>query len=312
MTTGKSLPTAHLPVSLPHPPYCRLALPRSCRPRISIARRPPRAPAIETSTPCAPSGRVPVGRTGCRQFDRHLEIPASPVPRRRRDAEPSTTTSLVAIDQDPRDAPDHLYSWFPHLVAGRARPPNRRFFIWPPVPLPRPLLPRSLANVVVHNRQLYDSRSTLAANMSSSSPEPAAANGFSPSPDRDGDITADGHQSESDLSEVNDTVIAHPLRPASAVGHDSPAEENVYAEEQDAIESSDSDNDHVSEDADFDMEESPAPSQSDAAQDDRSTSNDSRPTAKRKVANEEEDFINANPELYGLRRSVCREKFSLP
>lgn len=145
--------------------------------------------------------------------------------------------------------------------------------------------------------------------MSSSSPEPAAANGYSPSPEHDGDVAADGHQSESDLSEVNDTVIAHPIRPASTAARESPVEENTYAEEHEAIESSDSENDNVSDDADFDMEESPAPSQSDAAQDDRSTSNDSRrAAAKRKVTNDEEDFINANPELYGLRRSVWREK----
>jgi chromodomain-helicase-DNA-binding protein 1 len=140
----------------------------------------------------------------------------------------------------------------------------------------------------------------------SSSPEPEIANGYSHSVVHDvGDDNGDAH-SESDLSEVNDTVTARPLPSTSDDHHQSADEdENMYGEEQGANASSESDNDNPSEDADFDMEESPAASHSDAAQDERSTSNDSRQSTKRKVANEEEDYINANPELYGLRRSVC-------
>ncbi|KAI1840610.1 hypothetical protein JX266_013214 [Neoarthrinium moseri] len=140
----------------------------------------------------------------------------------------------------------------------------------------------------------------------SSSPEPGAVNGGSPAADAHDNVDAvpDRTRSESDLSEVRDTVvIARPLPPASAA-HRDPSEDNVEMEDQEAIESSESDNDNASEDADFDMEESPAPSQSDGARDERSTSNDSQRATKRKVAVvEEDDFIKANPELYGLRRS---------
>ncbi|KAH6648435.1 P-loop containing nucleoside triphosphate hydrolase protein [Truncatella angustata] len=138
----------------------------------------------------------------------------------------------------------------------------------------------------------------------SSSPEPETANGYSYSVSYDAD-DANGHaRSESDLSETNGALTARPLPSTAAEHHESADEhENTYTEEQDAIASSESDNDHRSEDADFDMAESPAPSHSDVAQEERSASNDSRQSNKRKVANDEEDFINANPELYGLRRS---------
>ncbi|KAK9777001.1 putative Chromodomain helicase hrp3 [Seiridium cardinale] len=137
----------------------------------------------------------------------------------------------------------------------------------------------------------------------SSSPEPENANGYSHPIAHDAhDANGDAH-SESDLSEMADTVTARPLPPTSADYNQSADEDgNTYMEDQDAIASSESENDNPSEDADFDMEESPAASHSDAAQEERSMSNDSRQSTKRKVANDE-DFINANPELYGLRRS---------
>lgn len=60
-----------------------------------------------------------------------------------------------------------------------------------------------------------------------------------------------------------------------------------------------------SEDADFDMDDSPAPAPASSARIDRSTSHDSRRPSKRKLGVEEDEFIKANPELYGIRRSVC-------
>ncbi|KAH8676249.1 SNF2 family domain-containing protein [Xylariales sp. PMI_506] len=135
----------------------------------------------------------------------------------------------------------------------------------------------------------------------SSSPEPGVSNGYAPSAEHAVDKSvSDGH-SDSDLSDVNDTVvIARPLPPA-AINRNRLKDEDTEMDSPNAIESSGDENDDPSEDADFDME-SPAASQSDDAQEQRSTSNDSRRSVKRKGANEE-DYINANPELYGLRRS---------
>ena len=62
-----------------------------------------------------------------------------------------------------------------------------------------------------------------------------------------------------------------------------------------------------SEDADFDMQDSVASQQElqDGEQDRESSPDSSRPS-KRKVPVSERDYIKANPELYGLRRSVRR------
>lgn len=145
----------------------------------------------------------------------------------------------------------------------------------------------------------------------SSSPEPSFANGHhSPLDELDVDNVADNAQSESDLSEVNDTVVAQPLPSISAYPHHSREGDKVDMDSPDAAESSEDGIDNASDDADFDMEDSPAASQSDAAQDDRSASNESRPAAKRKVPIivEEDEFMRTNPELYGLRRSVRWKK----
>jgi chromodomain-helicase-DNA-binding protein 1 len=148
----------------------------------------------------------------------------------------------------------------------------------------------------------------------SSSPEPSFANGHhSPLEELDVDAVPDKAQSESDLSEVNDTVVAQPLPSISAYPHRSHDDDKVDMDTPDAAESSDDGNDNASDDADFDMEDSPAASQSDGAQDERSASNESRPTAKRKVPIivEEDEFMRTNPELYGLRRSVRWKNLSL-
>ncbi|KAI1077094.1 P-loop containing nucleoside triphosphate hydrolase protein [Whalleya microplaca] len=134
----------------------------------------------------------------------------------------------------------------------------------------------------------------------SSSPEPSPVNGHvSPSAAPDTRIILDDRVSESDLSDVNENA-ASPVRNGSS--HDAELDQDF----PDAAESSDDDNNNnnnASDDADFDMEDSPVPSQSDVPQDDRSTSNDSRRAPKRKVAADEDDYIRENPELYGLRRS---------
>lgn len=81
-------------------------------------------------------------------------------------------------------------------------------------------------------------------------------------------------------------------------------------------ESEASPDDNASDDADFDMQQS-SPSHHDDHDDlevldegiptpTRASSSESSRPAKRKANVEEDEFIKANPELYGLRRSVRR------
>lgn len=60
----------------------------------------------------------------------------------------------------------------------------------------------------------------------------------------------------------------------------------------------------ASDDADFEMQDSAVSPRDDGVVPDRETSVDSPRPSKRKSPVAEEDFIKANPELYGLRRSV--------
>ena len=149
----------------------------------------------------------------------------------------------------------------------------------------------------------------LSSTIMSSSPEPSLANGHgSPMEESSPSPVADGAQSDSDLSEVNDTVvIARPRGSPSAFDHDHDSDDDAKqdSEPHKVADSSAEEDNEVSDDADFDAEDSPVASHSDAAQDERSESNDSHRAAKRKVGGGENEYIAANPELYGLRRSVC-------
>lgn len=146
----------------------------------------------------------------------------------------------------------------------------------------------------------------------SSSPESASesapASPVSPSAGHESaDEAPNDYRSESDLSEFNETA-AVPLRdsaspPQSPAAHESSEDAEAEPDLNDHIESSE-DEAQASDDADYDIEESPAPSQSDANRESRSTSQDSRRAPKRKAVVEEDDYIRENPELYGLRRSV--------
>ena len=111
------------------------------------------------------------------------------------------------------------------------------------------------------------------------------------------------YDSESDLSEVAIPIIDEP----------SPAPSNHQSEfgEQAEVhsESSGAEAQDASDDADFDMEDSPAPVASSGRRDDRSSSAESRRPPKRKLGVEDDEHILANPELYGLRRSVSRDHF---
>uniref|UniRef100_A0A8H7TLF8 Chromo domain-containing protein n=1 Tax=Bionectria ochroleuca TaxID=29856 RepID=A0A8H7TLF8_BIOOC len=60
--------------------------------------------------------------------------------------------------------------------------------------------------------------------------------------------------------------------------------------------------DNASDDADFDMQDSPVSHPEDAVEE-HSSSSDSSRALKRRATAREDDFIQANPQLYGLRRS---------
>ncbi|KAI1430144.1 CHD1-like protein [Xylaria sp. FL1777] len=141
----------------------------------------------------------------------------------------------------------------------------------------------------------------------SSSPEPASAGRDSSSVAPTGaDVVLNDRGTESDLSEVNET-IALPTRNStspspSPTSHESSEDAEAELDLNDHIESS-GDEAQASDDADYDMEESAVASQSDEHRDDRSTSRESRRAPKRKAAAEEDEYIRENPELYGLRRS---------
>jgi len=141
----------------------------------------------------------------------------------------------------------------------------------------------------------------------SSSPESASGDpGASPAASTNGDIALHDRASESDLSDTNETN-ARPTRDSSSpspTSHESSNDAEAELDLNDTVESSE-DELQASDDADYDMEETPAASQSDDNRDERSTSNESRRAPKRKAGAEEDDYIRENPELYGLRRSVC-------
>ena len=75
-----------------------------------------------------------------------------------------------------------------------------------------------------------------------------------------------------------------------------------------------SEKDNVSEDADFDTERSPETQheEEEVVEENQESSDDSNNATKRKGAPGETDYMNANPELYGLRRSVCFDDLNSP
>ncbi len=103
----------------------------------------------------------------------------------------------------------------------------------------------------------------------------------------------------------NECITAHvaDLPSPSPQPNDGTADLGGAADFEENTASSDNDG---SEDADFDMEEDGLTPQSEGAAPlaDNSSSQGSRRGSKRKAAIEEDEYIKANPELYGLRRSV--------
>ena len=107
--------------------------------------------------------------------------------------------------------------------------------------------------------------------------------------------------SGSDLSEVRDPPVVE----ASPSTSSSPAHHSPYG--NDDVESSDHSDEEIdngSDDGDFDMEEGVAETSNHNARAERSSSSDSRRPPKRKMGIEDDEYIKANPELCGLRRSV--------
>lgn len=109
-------------------------------------------------------------------------------------------------------------------------------------------------------------------------------------------------------SELSDIQVAG--APLAASPSPDPEDSNEYVNGgHDFAESSSStDENNASDDGDFDMEDEvdddQATAQSDGTGDARSSSNGSSRPAKRKATVDEDEYIKANPELYGLRRSV--------
>lgn len=143
----------------------------------------------------------------------------------------------------------------------------------------------------------------------STSPERSPVNGHhSPSPDENTSYYGNGHQSDSDLSDVQHA----PADAGSPEYHDADADadaddvENPVEHPEVTFQGpSDSEDNDASDDGDFDAAGSPASVQSHDDHPRRTMSVSERPAPKRKAAQVvEEDFMRENPELYGLRRSV--------
>ena len=120
-----------------------------------------------------------------------------------------------------------------------------------------------------------------------------------------------GHEMNLELdseARLSDSNSPEPHDPPSNRSSPSPSEDandisNHVDNDIQMSESDDASDDNASEDADFDMAES-LPSQNDDAEEEHASSTDSNRAPKRKAPVAEDEYIKANPELYGLRRSV--------
>jgi len=107
--------------------------------------------------------------------------------------------------------------------------------------------------------------------------------------------------SDSELSDAKEVAPIQPLSSdsASPVMEDEDAEQDV----QMTSPSSQDEDAEGSEDGDYSAE-IPAVPQSDDARADRSSTEQSQRPAKRKASVDDDEHMQMNPELYGLRRSV--------
>lgn len=109
---------------------------------------------------------------------------------------------------------------------------------------------------------------------------------------------------DSDASGIQDTPADNPSPSPSEEDHDVINDDNDDGHKSQSDQSSE---DNASEDGDFDMEES-LPSQHEDPEDEHASSSSSSRAPKRKAPVGEDEYIKANPELYGLRRSVRHKK----
>lgn len=108
--------------------------------------------------------------------------------------------------------------------------------------------------------------------------------------------------SGSDLSELREAPAAE----ASPSPSSTPHHQSDFAnEDTEPSDESEDDNDKGSDNDEFDAEENMRAVAHHHPRIDRSSSHDSRRPTKRKLGIEDDEHIKANPELYGLRRSVC-------
>jgi chromodomain-helicase-DNA-binding protein 1 len=124
-----------------------------------------------------------------------------------------------------------------------------------------------------------------------------------PSPDQadNSSVASQRRRSDSDNSDVNN----HPSGNRSpSLSGDANGARNGTDDDIDMDESDVPTPDNASEDADFDMKESPSSQHEDDVLQECASSTDSSRAPKRKAAVVEDEFMRANPELYGLRRSV--------
>ena len=121
------------------------------------------------------------------------------------------------------------------------------------------------------------------------------------------------YDSGSDLSEIREPPVVEASPSASSTPNHQSDFGNGDAESSESSE----EDDNGSQDGDSDVEESITETNHRNTRIDRSSSHDSRRPTKRKIGIEDDEYIKANPELYGLRRSVrihahpCNESFNV-
>lgn len=112
---------------------------------------------------------------------------------------------------------------------------------------------------------------------------------------------AASNDSGSDLSEIREAPVPEPSPSPSSTPHH---QSDFANEDTEPSDESEDDNDKGSDNDEFDAEESVQSVTHHHPRIDRSSSHDSRRPTKRKLGIEDDEHIKANPELYGLRRSV--------
>lgn len=110
------------------------------------------------------------------------------------------------------------------------------------------------------------------------------------------------HESESDLSDYKGALPAATTSLSTATDPDEQPDFDVP--DADSPTQSDNEDVNASDDGDYEMDQSPPPPQNGPIQS-SSSPDPHRPSSKRKAVHDNDEYIKANPELYGLRRSVC-------